>query len=274
MLRWVGTWSGRRAVLVLFGAALLGLIGTVLIGHDPGFLIGFFLLIGSVAAAIGAQRRVYQLIPLPALSYFVVTTIAGYMHDRSVLNGAKEWATNFLTWIGSAFLALVWATVLVAVIAIARWVIDRRQATGQPSAATTGGTAGRATMSASARPDPWSGRGPLDRPSRPGGRGPQPGRDARGADRDSFADRSPGGNAFEADSGNPWGDRGPRDSRNPRESRDSRDSRDDRDSWGEPAPRRDRDLNRGQRDDRGQDPYSGPRDDRRPPPKTPPRDLW
>ena len=105
LLGWVGSWPPRRAVLVLLGAALLGLIGTVVIGRDPGFLIGLSILVGSVAAAIGTRRAVHRLIPLPALSYLVATFVAGYLHDKANLNTTKEFSTSFLSWIGSAFFA-------------------------------------------------------------------------------------------------------------------------------------------------------------------------
>jgi hypothetical protein len=155
---WIAAWPTRLAILVLFAASLLGMIATIMIGHDPGFLIGFFLIIGALVAALGIRRRPHRLIPLPAIFYVVAITVSGSVHDSSVLNGGKEWVTNFLTWIGGAFFALVWATVGIAVIAAIRGLLGRRGETWRPSAEGSG--------PALTSPGP-------DRPGSPADRGPQ-----------------------------------------------------------------------------------------------------
>jgi hypothetical protein len=197
--------------LVLLGVALLGLIGTVVIGRDPGFLIGLSILVGSVAAAIGTRRAVHRLIPLPALSYLVAAFVAGYLHDKANLNTTKEFSTSFLSWIGSAFFAVVWATILIVVIAFGRWVMSKRLVSGTlaPTTSATTSTAGR-TAAGSASADPWGEPDSREVKALRDTRDPWGQRDSRGGRaprddaRDGFNDRNPGGNAF----GDPRGDRG------------------------------------------------------------------
>jgi hypothetical protein len=259
-LRWVGTWRERRAGLVLFAIALVGFVGTVVIGHDPGFLIGALLVVGSVVAAIGAQRRaVHKLIPLPALCYLVTSTVAGVANDWTNLNNSKELVTSFLTWIGGGFFGLVVATVLVVLITFIRWLGSRLLVSGQLTHApglgrTVSGPASRLRRDSAALGD----RAPRD--------------------------RAPSGNAF--------GDNlGPRGAAGQSPGRGSRDARDDASPRADRAPRpdrgpRDEDLEdpRPPRDARGRDgaPRDGaPRDGapgdgvrRSRPTDTGPRDIW
>jgi hypothetical protein len=256
-LRWTGTWRLRRAVLVLVGIAALSLVGTIVIGRDPGFLIAFLLVVGTVVAAVGVERRaVHKLIPLPALCYLVTTTVAGTVHDWSFLNDSKELITSFLTWIGSGFFGLVAAIVLVVLITFIRWLASRLLVSGQLPPAPSG--PGR-TGSGPASGGPWTGRGPAtDGPRRgsgaPGNRGPR--------------DRGPGGNAFGSDR-DTWGGNGPRG-----DSRATRAPGDDRYSRGQRAERPPRD-GQGYRNGQGQRRFGdSPEDDHRPRASGVPRDLW
>jgi hypothetical protein len=238
---------------------LIGMIATIVMGQEPGFLLGFCLVIGSVAAAVTVRRgRSYAFIPLPALAYLITSTLAGIVHDSSALTSSKEYLVNFLVWIGGSFVAVTASTVLVVLIALVRWLLGSQLVSGQLPAA------GRAGPDRAA---PW-----------PSGGGPRDNRDSRDAgDRRSSR-------AWTANSG-PWkrqdrsgrsrGSQGPRDDRDPRD-RDPRaaerpPARGPRDPRGNRDPYADRD----QHVDR--DPYNrGRRDDRRPPvpPPAAPRDLW
>src|SRR5215831_9420460 len=78
LLRWVGAMSTRTAILVLLAATLLGFIGTVLTKSQPGSLLGFCVIVGSIVAAVGIRRdAVYVIFPLPALAIFVAAVLAG-----------------------------------------------------------------------------------------------------------------------------------------------------------------------------------------------------
>jgi hypothetical protein len=242
-LRWIGRLPVGRATALFTLAVLLGMIATIVMGQEPGFLLGFCLVAGSVAAAATVRRgRAYAFIPLPAVAYLIASTLAGYVHDSSALTSSKAYVVNFLVWIGGSFVAVTASTVLVVLIALVRWLLGLRLVSGQLPATGAAGT-GRAAS--------WSPEG-----------GPRGNRAARD-DRDRRGSR-----AWMANTG-PW-----RSQNRPYDSRESQGSRDDRD------PRAERPPGRGPRDSR--DPYADrdardaydrdPRDNRRPP--SPPRDLW
>jgi len=307
-LRWIAAWSTRRAVLILVAFALVSVIATIVVNRDPGFLIGLFLIIGSVIAALGSRRAVHRLIPVPALTYLVTTTVVGAVHDRTNLSDTKEFATSFLTWIGSAFFALAWATGLVVVIAIVRGIIAWRRGANRPSPASSRGP----RPADAPRPAPASGR------DAPGATSRSP-RAPWHASQDPYGDQAPGGNAFgdtqvvpdafgrstrrtrtardqEPQPGaDPRGGRTGRDGRVPRDERSPRDDRGyprDRDGWDRREQRTERpgrdersgrmprdeqdswDDDRGTRDGRRRDPYPDPRTTRHPRSAEGPRDLW
>jgi len=225
--RWLGSLPTRGAVYILLAAAVLGVAGTVLTGREPGFWLGFCTIVGSIIAAIAIRRRrLYMLIPLPALVLFFGAAVTGAIHDRGVDTSTTEIGVNFLQWIANVFFAMCAATILVLVIAGGRWLLSRQLVAGQFP--MSGGAAGNG-----ARPRP----GPSPRPAAPGpGREP---RDDQGADarwtghglrptRDQRVNR-PGAGDQRAN-GDRWSGngRGDRPSWTPREQRDSRTPRDDR----------------------------------------------
>jgi hypothetical protein len=148
----------RGAVYILLAAGLLGVAGTVLTGREPGFWLGFCTVVGSIIAALAIRRRrLYVLIPLPALVLFVGAAVTGAIHDRSVDTSTTEIGVNFLQWIANVFFAMCAATILVLVIAGGRWILSRQLVAGQFP--MSGGGAGNG-----ARPRP----GPSPRPAAPG----------------------------------------------------------------------------------------------------------
>jgi hypothetical protein len=200
----------RGAVYILLGAAALGVVGTVVTGREPGFWLGFCTIVGSIIAALAIRRRrLYVLIPLPALVLFVGTAVTGAIHDRSVDTSTTEIGVNFLQWIANVFFAMCAATILVLVIAGGRWLLSRQLVSGQFP--MSGGGAGNG-----ARPRP----GPSPRPAAPN-RGVPP-------DRRGSADQRPNGDRW----GSSW--RGDRPSWTPREPRDSRTPNDRRPTYQRP----------------------------------------
>jgi hypothetical protein len=120
------------AVLILAAAAIVGMVGTLAMGHDPGSLLGFLVVAGAVVAALTVRPgAVYQIIPLPALTYLIASVITGAYHDRAIDTSKTQLGINFLQWIASGFLAIIAATILVIVIAGARWVLRRQLVSGQ-----------------------------------------------------------------------------------------------------------------------------------------------
>jgi hypothetical protein len=217
----------------LLAAALLGVIGTLVTGREPGFWLGFCTVVGSIIAAVGIQRRrLYMLIPLPALVLFFGAAVTGAFHDRSVDTSTTEIGVNFLQWIANVFFAMCAATILVLVIAGGRWLLSRQLVAGQfPMSGGGAGSGARPRPGPSPRPAaPSPGREPLDEQG--GGtrwdrRGLRPTRDQRGGP-GVPPDRR--GTGDQRDNGDRWGSngRGDRPSWTPRDQRDSRDPRNDR----------------------------------------------
>ncbi len=261
-----------RAVLAFSAAVLLGTILTIVMGQEPGFLLGFFLIVGSVVASAAVRRgATHKFIPLPALAYLVAATFAGIVHDSSSLNSTRQYLLDFLTWIGGSFVAVTASTILVVLIALGRWLLGGRLVSGQLPAAGRAGSepavAGPAARNPRDAREPRDGqqrdnRAPWGNPDSPDGRAARDDRDLRGG-RDR-SDRRPRGNS------DPWENRNLRDeatwaNQSPRDDWSRRDEgtwpsqglRDDRDTWGgRPGDPRDRHDGRDPREDR------------------PPRDLW
>jgi hypothetical protein len=226
-VRWLGTLPTRTAAYILLGATLLGVIGTLVTGREPGFLLGFAVIVGSVVAAFGIRRRrLHLLIPLPVIVLFIGAVLVGAIHDRSMDTSMTELGVNFLQWIAGAFFAMCVATILVLVIGGGRWVLSKQLVSGQFSM-----SGGRPGADRGPRPRPAPGL----RPDAVGKPGPEP-RDGRGtgasrAGRDVPQDRDRRSMGGQPNGSDRWGarnGRGGRPSFTPRDEQDSRTPRDDR----------------------------------------------
>jgi len=184
VFRWMGALSTRIAIYILLGASLVGVIGTVLTGKEPGFLLSLTIIVGSVVAALGISRRgVYLLIPLPALIFFVAAVLTGAVHDSSADSSNTAYGVHFLQWIAAVFTGMCAATILVVVIFGGRWLLSRQLVSGQfPMSGGDGGRGSRAAAASGQRADrdrrtprdsdPWGERRqPYDR-GQPGGAQP------------------------------------------------------------------------------------------------------
>jgi hypothetical protein len=200
----------------MVGFALLGVVGTVVTGREPGFLLGLCVTVGAVIAALTIRRRkMHVLIPLPALLLFIGAVLTGAFHDRAVDTSTTTLGVNFLQWLAQVFFAMGAATILVLVIAGGRWLLSRQLVSGQfPMSGSTRAAPG--TRPGAARP----GRGPRD-PR--GGGAPWTGDDGRGGmpdNRDPWGNRSAPPDRDQLGGG--WGGR---------DRRGNRDTRGDRDPW-------------------------------------------
>jgi hypothetical protein len=260
----------RIAVYIVLAATLLGVIGTVLTGGEPGFLLGFLVLLGSVIAALGIQRKAtYVLFPLPALAIFIGAVVTGAIHDRGIDTSRTALATSFLQWIAYVFFVMCATTILVLVIAGGRWLLSMQLVSGQfpMSGSQRGGSRGPLTPAPGRRPerdqrpgverDPWDTVDPRNDRAGPGGQ--RASRDQRDS-RDSRGDRRPPGPSQPPSGNQPGGapppgsrkqpgsgrrpggraqppDRAPRDSwddqtpQGTKGRRPTRDQRDPRDPW-------------------------------------------
>ncbi|HEV3380157.1 MAG TPA: DUF6542 domain-containing protein [Trebonia sp.] len=165
------------SILIFLVAAIIGAVGTVATHRDPGFLLGLMIIVGSCVAALCIPRKsVYLLIPLPALTYLVLCSVTGYIHDRSLGTSTTALASDFTQWLAGGFAGICLATVLVLLIFGARLLLSRQLVSGQlPMSAqrSSNGRFPRAPMSPPSRParaprgdrapwddpDPWNDRG-------------------------------------------------------------------------------------------------------------------
>jgi hypothetical protein len=210
--RWLGRMSTRTAVLVLAAGALLGVIVTLVAGQEPGGLLGFFIIVGTIAAALGIRRgKVYLLFPAPALAFFLTAIVTGKVHDAKLGSSTAGLGAGFTQWVAGIFFPAVVATILVLLVGGGRWLLGRQLITGQSALAPGRPAPGKPRPAPRDRGqvDSWADDEPFGGPGQPpartgptpsqgsarwqggpGGRPPRPPRDPRG-DRDPWGDPRP-----------------------------------------------------------------------------------
>ena len=93
----------------------------------PGFLLGLFVVAGTVAAALAVRPRTgWMIFPVPVLSYLVAALTSGVVFDRSVDSSKTALAVDAAQWVADGFFAMALATVLAVVIIAVRWFLWRR----------------------------------------------------------------------------------------------------------------------------------------------------
>lgn len=129
-----GTRPGRLGVFGVIGATLVGLVITLLSGTEPGVILGVFVVVGTVAAALAVRPgAVYLIFPVPALAYAVAAVIAGLVHDRGVDTSHTALAISAAQWIAGGFVAMTVATGVAVLIAGYRWLRTARPGRGTAS---------------------------------------------------------------------------------------------------------------------------------------------
>ena len=121
---------GGRGALIVIAAAVIGTAVTVATHHAPGYLLGGFVVAGTLAAALAVRpRAVYLLIPVPALAYMVGALTAGLIHQQSAGPGSSGLTVSAAQWIADGFVTMAAATALAAAITVIRWLgAQKRQA--------------------------------------------------------------------------------------------------------------------------------------------------
>ena len=128
--RW-GAQQGGLGVCLIVASAAIGAIVTMVARSAPGFLLGFFVVAGTVAASLAVRPRAGRMIfPVPVLSYLVAALISGVVFERSAGASTTVLAIGAAQWIASGFFAMALATVLAVVITTVRWFLWRR---GRPA---------------------------------------------------------------------------------------------------------------------------------------------
>jgi len=119
--RW-GELPARRGIVLVVSGAAIGTVITVLAGGEPGFVLGFFLVIATLAASFAVRPgAVYRIIPAPALAYLAGAVIAGLIHDGGSDTSGAALAISAAQWIADGFLAMTIATALAVLIGAIRW---------------------------------------------------------------------------------------------------------------------------------------------------------
>ena len=130
--RWLGRMPTWAAMLVLAAGDVLGVIATLAAGQEPGILLGFFVVVGAIGAALFIRRgRVYLLFPAPALALFVGAVVTGKVHDAKLGSSTAGLAASFTQWVAGIFFPAVVATIVVLLVGGGRWLLGRQLVSGQ-----------------------------------------------------------------------------------------------------------------------------------------------
>jgi len=213
------TWA---AMLMLAAGTVLGVIFTLIAGQEPGNLLGSFVIVAAIAAALGILRgKVYLLFPAPALAFFVSAVVTGKVHDAKLGSSTAGLGAGFTQWIAGVFFPAVLATIIVVLIGGGRWLLGRQLITGRSPLSEGRPVPGNARSAPGARRpavDSWAGDNPFDGPAprspqtgpapRPG-TGPAPRQGTGPAPRQGNAPR-PGGSNGARPSSDQRSDRDPR----------------------------------------------------------------
>ena len=125
--RW-GALQGGLGVCIIVASAAIGATVTMVARSAPGFLLGLFVVAGTVAAALAVRPRTgWMIFPVPVLSYLVAALTSGVVFDRSVDSSNTALAVAAAQWVADGFFAMALATVLAVAIIAARWFLWRRR---------------------------------------------------------------------------------------------------------------------------------------------------
>jgi hypothetical protein len=118
-----GTRPGRLGVVAVIAAALVGMVITVLVGSEPGLILGIFLIAGTIVAALAVRPGAsYLIFPVPAPTYAVTAIVAGLIHDHAADTSRTALVLNAGQWIAAGFIPMTVATALAVLIAGFRWL--------------------------------------------------------------------------------------------------------------------------------------------------------
>jgi hypothetical protein len=108
-------------VWIVVGSVGIGLLLTLLARSEPGWLLGAFLIVGTLSAVLSVRSTAAHLIiPVPAFAYLVAAMIAGYVHDHSVDTSHTALAVSAVQWIAGGFFWMTAATLLAIAVTAGR----------------------------------------------------------------------------------------------------------------------------------------------------------
>jgi uncharacterized protein DUF6542 len=120
-----GSLPGGLGVCIVISGTALGAIATIASGSEPGFLLGLFVVLGTVTAALAVRPCAgWMILPVPALSYLVAALGSGIVYELNSRLSMMSLAIAAAQWIASGFFAMTSATVLAAALTWARWCLQ------------------------------------------------------------------------------------------------------------------------------------------------------
>jgi hypothetical protein len=219
--RWLGRLPTWTALLLLVAGTAVGVVVTLVAGQEPGGLLGFFIIVGAIAATLCIRPgKVYLLFPAPALAFFVAAVVTGKVHDAKLGSSTAGLGAGFTQWVAGIFFPAVVATIIVLLVGGGRWLLGRQLVSGK---------------------SPLSAGQPAPGRPRPAPRDRRPGVDSWAADNKPFDNPTPRTSPTGPTPGQGTGPRpgnAPGGARPPRPPRDPRATRD---PWGDPRLPADRD---------------------------------
>jgi hypothetical protein len=121
-------------VCIIVGSTAIGVVATMAIGRAPGSMLGIFVVIGTVVAALAVRPRAGRLIfPVPVLAYLAGALIAGIIYNRSDDASKTAVAIGAAQWIANGFFAMAFATAAAIVLTVVRWYLWRRRRKAGPA---------------------------------------------------------------------------------------------------------------------------------------------
>jgi hypothetical protein len=121
-------------VCLIVASTAIGAVATMVTGHAPGVILGFFVVVGTVVAALAVRPRAGRLIfPVPVLAYLVAALITGIIYNRSGDSSKTAVAIGAAQWIANGFVAMALATATAIVVIAVRWFFWRRGRKGAGS---------------------------------------------------------------------------------------------------------------------------------------------
>jgi len=126
-----GSLQGGLGVCLIVACTAIGAVATMATGRPPGPVLGVFVVIGTVVAALAVRPRAGRLIfPVPVLAYLVGALVSGIIYNRSDDSSKTAVAIGAAQWIANGFVAMAFATVAAIVLIAVRWLFWRRRRKG------------------------------------------------------------------------------------------------------------------------------------------------
>jgi hypothetical protein len=152
-----GSLQGGLGVCIIVAGAAVGAVITMVTRNEPGFALGFFVVVGTIAAAFAVRPQAGRMIfPVPVLSYLVAALVSGMIFNRTATGSRTALAIGAAQWVANGFFPMAIATAAALVILGVRWFVWRRgRGSGRrPSAGRGGPASGSAARTRPARPQP------------------------------------------------------------------------------------------------------------------------